>query len=37
MRYISTRDNSIQYSASQAIAQGLAKDGGLPVFRFHFI
>ncbi len=29
MRYISTRDNSIQYSASQAIAQGLAKDGGL--------
>ncbi len=29
MRYISTRDHSIQYSASQAIAQGLAKDGGL--------
>ena len=29
MRYISTRDNTIQYSASQAIAQGLAKDGGL--------
>ena len=29
MRYISTRDNSIQYSASQAIAQGLARDGGL--------
>jgi len=34
MRYISTRDNTIQYSASQAIAQGLAKDGGLltPVY-----
>lgn len=29
MRYISTRDTSMQYSASQAIAQGLAKDGGL--------
>ncbi len=29
MRYISTRDNTIQYSASQAIAQGLARDGGL--------
>ena len=29
MRYISTRDNAIQYTASQAIAQGLAKDGGL--------
>ncbi|MCI8304924.1 MAG: threonine synthase [Lawsonibacter sp.] len=29
MRYISTRDNVIQYSASQAIAQGLARDGGL--------
>jgi len=29
MRYISTRDNTIQYSASQAIAQGLAGDGGL--------
>ena len=29
MRYISTRDNTIQYSAAQAIAQGLAKDGGL--------
>ncbi|NBI08545.1 threonine synthase [Colidextribacter sp. OB.20] len=29
MRYISTRDNTIQYSASQAITQGLAKDGGL--------
>ena len=29
MRYISTRDNTIQYSASQAISQGLAKDGGL--------
>ena len=29
MRYISTRDNSVQYTASQAIAQGLAKDGGL--------
>ena len=29
MRYISTRDNTIHYSASQAIAQGLARDGGL--------
>ena len=29
MRYISTRDNTIQYSAAQAITQGLAKDGGL--------
>ena len=29
MRYISTRDNTNQYSASQAIIQGLAKDGGL--------
>lgn len=29
MRYISTRDNAVQYTASQAIAQGLAKDGGL--------
>ena len=29
MRYISTRDNTIHYSASQAITQGLAKDGGL--------
>ena len=29
MRYISTRDNTIQYSAAQAIAQGLARDGGL--------
>ena len=29
MRYISTRDNTIQYSASQAIARGLAPDGGL--------
>ena len=29
MRYISTRDNATQYSASQAIVQGLARDGGL--------
>lgn len=29
MRYISTRDNTIQYSASKAITQGLARDGGL--------
>ena len=29
MRYISTRDNTTQYSASQAIVQGLARDGGL--------
>ena len=29
MRYISTRNNTIQYSAAQAITQGLARDGGL--------
>ena len=29
MRYISTRDNTTQYTASQAIVQGLARDGGL--------
>ena len=29
MRYISTRDLSIRCNASQAIAQGLASDGGL--------
>ena len=29
MRYISTRDNTTQYSAAQAIVQGLAGDGGL--------
>ena len=29
MRYTSTRDNTTQYSASQAIVQGLARDGGL--------
>ncbi|MCI9157858.1 MAG: threonine synthase [Lawsonibacter sp.] len=29
MRYISTRNSAVQYSAAQAIAQGLAKDGGL--------
>lgn len=29
MRYISTRDNTIQYSAAQAITRGLARDGGL--------
>lgn len=29
MRYISTRDNSISLSASQAIIQGISKDGGL--------
>jgi threonine synthase len=34
MRYISTRDQGAHYSASQAITQGLAKDGGLltPVY-----
>ncbi|MCI9156388.1 MAG: threonine synthase [Lawsonibacter sp.] len=29
MRYISTRDNSLQHTASQAIVRGLAEDGGL--------
>lgn len=29
MRYISTRDITSQYSAAQAITQGLAQDGGL--------
>ena len=29
MRYISTRNTGINYSASQAIAKGLAEDGGL--------
>ena len=29
MQYISTRNKERQYSASQAIAQGLAPDGGL--------
>ena len=29
MQYISTRDLSRQYSAAQAISQGLARDGGL--------
>ena len=29
MQYISTRDSGPHYSASQAIAQGLARDGGL--------
>lgn len=29
MQYISTRDQTVQYSASQAIVQGLSKDGGL--------
>ena len=29
MQYTSTRDSSVQCSASQAIVQGLAKDGGL--------
>ena len=29
MRYVSTRDLNLNYSASQAITQGLAKDGGL--------
>ena len=34
MQYVSTRDVSHEYSASQAIAQGLARDGGLltPVY-----
>ena len=29
MQYISTRDNTVGFSASQAITQGLAADGGL--------
>ena len=29
MQYISTRDDSLRFSASQAITQGLANDGGL--------
>ena len=29
MQYISTRDKSKEYSAAQAIVQGLAPDGGL--------
>ena len=29
MNYVSTRDNTVSLSASQAIAQGLARDGGL--------
>ena len=29
MKYISTRNAGAQYSASQAIARGLAPDGGL--------
>ena len=34
MRYISTRDAGIDYTAAQAIAQGLSRDGGLltPVY-----
>ena len=34
MQYISTRDREQQFSASQAIAKGLAEDGGLltPVY-----
>ena len=34
MRYISTRDTGIDYTAAQAIAQGLSRDGGLltPVY-----
>ena len=29
MYYVSTRDHSLQYTPSQAIAQGLSRDGGL--------
>lgn len=29
MKYISTRDASLRYTAAQAIAQGLSRDGGL--------
>ena len=32
MQYISTRDKNTTYLASQAIAQGLAPDGGLFIF-----
>ena len=29
MHYVSTRDNTLQYTSAQAIAQGLSRDGGL--------
>ena len=29
MKYLSTRDKSLRLTASQAIAQGLSRDGGL--------
>ena len=29
MKYISTRNKDVSLTASQAIAQGLARDGGL--------
>ena len=29
MKYLSTRDKTLRLSASQAIAQGLSRDGGL--------
>lgn len=29
MKYVSTRNQSVRLRASQAIAQGLARDGGL--------
>ena len=29
MRYVSTRNKTVSLTASQAIAQGLARDGGL--------
>ena len=29
MRYVSTRDQSLAYTAAQAIEQGLSRDGGL--------
>ena len=29
MRYLSTRDRSLRYTAAEAIKQGLSRDGGL--------
>ena len=29
MHYVSTRDNSLRYTAAEAIKQGLSRDGGL--------
>ena len=29
MRYLSTRDNTLRYTAAEAIKQGLSREGGL--------